>query len=109
MTKKYPVRLDMFKTAEFFIPAGEKWGYAFKLKLREVAKKCPIYHQKVETNIEGTSENGEKIPINTVGRWTFGVPGYAGHIVAYAGKIIVPKESPKEVYELIKFCIANFN
>jgi hypothetical protein len=53
-----------------------------KIFLRNVAKNQlrDYYHRAIETGIFGESDSGEKIPINTLGRWVFGTPGYMGHI-----------------------------
>ncbi len=107
--EEFPSRIPISSNiSAFFIPAGEKWGYNFKLKLRDVAKKSPIYFQKIFCPICGRDDNGKEIPIDTVGKWLFGVPGYMGHIRAFDGHIEIPVESPALVYNLIKFCIKNF-
>lgn len=107
--EEFPIRIPMSSNISTFnILAGVKWGYNFKLKLREVAKKSPIYHTKISCPICGRDDNGKEIPIDTVGRWLFGVSGYMGHIRAFDGHIEIPVESPALVYNLIKFCIKNF-
>ena len=57
-------------------------GASFKVFLRNELKKVSEYHTHVELdnpNVAGRTETGVPIPINTLGRWLFGVPGYAGN------------------------------
>jgi len=59
-------------------------GASFKVFLRNELKKVSEYHTPVEldnSNVAGRTEDGVPIPINTLGRWLFGVPGYAGNAV----------------------------
>jgi len=65
----------------FDFPVENKWGYSMKVVLRSVAKKLPEYHTPVEPVRHGRSDSGEEIPVNTLGRWAFGVPGYQGHCI----------------------------
>jgi len=60
-------------------------GGSFKIFLRNELKKIPEYHTPVEMDSEvaGRTEDGVPIPINTLGRWMFVVPGYAGNAVFY--------------------------
>lgn len=66
---------------EFSDLKGKVVGGGFKLYLRDVLKRVPEYHTVVELDfkVEGKSDEGVPIPINTLGRWLFGVPGYAGN------------------------------
>jgi hypothetical protein len=61
------------------------------LYLRNMLKKVPEYHRAVEMDfkIEGKSDRGVPIPVNTLGRWVFGVSGYAGNarFFAYPGEV----------------------
>jgi hypothetical protein len=57
-------------------------GASFKLYLRNELKQLREYHTPVELDnpaIAGRTETGVPIAINTLGRWLFGVPGYAGN------------------------------
>jgi len=59
-------------------------GAGFKVFLRNELKKIPEYHTPIELDnpdVAGRTEDGIPIPINTLGRWLFGVPGYAGNAV----------------------------
>jgi hypothetical protein len=59
-------------------------GASFKVFLRNELKKVAEYHIPVELDdpaVTGRTEDGVPIPINTLGRWLFGVPGYAGNAV----------------------------
>lgn len=107
MSAKYPVRLHGYGML-VAIRLPRSMGGGAKVFLREVAKaKAPnLFHQKVECGISGRSDSGNVIPINTVGRWLFGVPGYMGHVRVsnWEGldcKVEFPKDSPSEVRELI--------
>jgi hypothetical protein len=57
-------------------------GASFKVYLREKLKKVSEYHTPIELDnpgVAGRTEDGIPIPIGTLGRWLFGVPGYAGN------------------------------
>jgi hypothetical protein len=59
-------------------------GASFKIFLRNELKKVSEYHTPVELdnpNVAGRTEDGIPIPVNTLGRWMFGVSGYAGNAV----------------------------
>jgi len=85
---------------------GKPMGGMAKIHLRNIAKNIPEYHQKIETGICGQDGLGNKIPINSVGRWLFGVPGYMGHIrvMHWEGdcKIDFPADSPEIVHRLVQ-------
>ncbi len=77
-----------------------------KVFLRDVAKSMADYHQKIETGICGRTDAGQAIPIDSVGKWLFGTPGYMGHIRVsnWEGTIAVvefPDDSPMIVFGLI--------
>jgi hypothetical protein len=85
-------------------------GASFKVFLRNELKKVSEYHTHVELdnpNIAGRTETGVPIPINTLGRWLFGVPGYAGNAVfdGFSSPLQVVVNinatTPQEVVELI--------
>jgi hypothetical protein len=68
-------------------------GAGFKLYLREKLKGVQEYHTPIELDnpaITGRTDTGVPIPINTLGRWLFGVPGYAGN-ATFDGFGDVPK------------------
>lgn len=77
-----------------------------KVFLRDVARSVPAYHQKIETNICGRTDAGQAIPIDNVGKWLFGTPGYMGHIRVsnWEGTTAVvefPADSPIIIFDLI--------
>lgn len=64
-------------------PISNRWGTGLKMKVRDVAKTLPLYHIPVKINpeVSGRTDDGKKIPINTLGKWLFGTPGYMGNMV----------------------------
>jgi hypothetical protein len=87
------------------IQAARPLGLTAKVFIHEIARQLPFYNQSIKCRIKGEDKKGEKIAINTVGRWLFGAPGYAGRVrVALSGdKVLLyyPQGSPKVVHELI--------
>ncbi len=107
MTKKlvFPVRLHQLDRVEV-IRLPRPMGGSAKIFLRETAKKISEYHLAIECEIAGRSDSGETIPINSVGRWLFGVPGYMGHIrvTNWEGvdcKVEWPAQAPDVIHQLI--------
>lgn len=103
----FPKRLGDY-SAKATIRLPENKGAGAKVCLREIAKMrlAKMYHHPIETGICGKSDDGHEIPINTVGRWLFGTPGYMGHIRVtnwngLDAQIEYPKESPELVHTLI--------
>jgi len=90
---KVPVRGLPSKKVVYEFPSlkGKVEGGSFKLFLRAQLKKVPEYHEAVEMDfkVEGKSSEGIPIPVNTLGRWLFGVSGYAGNarFIALPGKV----------------------
>jgi hypothetical protein len=76
---------------EFPSLKGKVEGGSFKLYLRDQLKRVPEYHRAIELDfyVEGKTEDGIPIAINSLGRWLFGVTGYAGNarFFAYPGEI----------------------
>ncbi len=94
----------------FGIP--NKWGSSLKLAIREAAKHTPEYFFPIDFPFSGKSESGEEIPVNTLGRWVFGVPGFAGHLVFEGGtedKIVIhyPEGTPEEAKTMIRKAVEN--
>ncbi|MFA7070380.1 MAG: hypothetical protein WC144_06025 [Sulfurimonas sp.] len=88
------------------IPMLNRYGYGLKIAIRNEAKKLPSYHEPIECEICGRDDSGNEIPINTIGRWVFGTPGYMGHAMFDGGeneKIIIylPHETPEIVVKLL--------
>jgi hypothetical protein len=94
MVLRVPARGLPFKKVvyEFSDLKGKVEGGGFKLYLRDVLKGVPEYHRKIKLDVavEGKSDEGIPISVNTLGRWLFGVPGYAGN----ARFIALPDEVP---------------
>jgi hypothetical protein len=66
---------------QIILPSWYRTRREDEVILRALLKRTPEYHIPVELNprVEGWTEDGVPIPINTLGRWLFGVPGYAGN------------------------------
>jgi hypothetical protein len=87
------------------INAHKPLGLTAQVYIHEVARKLPLFNQEIDCDAQGQDKEGNKIDVNTVGRWLFGVPGYAGHVriasSANTVSIYFPKESPKAIYDLV--------
>jgi hypothetical protein len=59
---------------------SSRWGLDTKHKIRTIGKKLPLYGQKIVCPIMGEADSTTKIPINNIGRWLFGTPGYKSNI-----------------------------
>jgi hypothetical protein len=92
-------------TNSISINVGKELGITASVYIREIARKLPAFDMKFDSQEEGLTNEGESIPINTIGRWLFGVPGYEGHarIVAVNDSVQVyfPKDLPAGVSELL--------
>jgi hypothetical protein len=106
--QKFPVRLHGKRTL-VAINLPEPMGGSAKVYLRNVAKSevSELYNAPIEIGISGRTDTGEEIPINTVGRWLFGTPGYMGHVTVFnweghVANVEFPKDSPSVVHELIR-------
>jgi len=92
MVLRVPARGSMCMKVVYEFPElkGKVVGGSFKLYLRDLLKKVPEYHSVLEAiGIEGKTDTGIPVPVSTLGRWIFGVPGYAGNarFIAYPGEI----------------------
>lgn len=69
------------------IRAPNFWGHSLKIVARDTARKRfpMLYFERVDTGLVGKSETGEPIPVDTVGRLVWGVPGCAGRFVFEGG------------------------
>lgn len=87
------------------IQAPKPLGVTARVFINEATRKLSLYDQPIKCDAKGQDRKGKKIAVNTVGRWLFGVPGYAGHVrvVPAGSKVLLhyPKESPKVVHELV--------
>jgi hypothetical protein len=106
----------------FFIQIKNLWGYELKNAIHNEAKKLEAYHKKIEWSAVGYDDDGNPIPIDSVGKWIFGVKGYAGHVIFdYQGhdicpgvfkdkvRISLPLETPGIVTEILIAAIKNLN
>ena len=62
------------------IDANRMLGATAAVWVQEQARKLDQYDTPVDCWQIGKDINGNDIPINTLGRWLFGVPGYDGHV-----------------------------
>ena len=105
---KYPVRLrDHSRVLVIRLP--KNMGGSAKMFVRDVAKNHvkALYFAKIQCDIQGKSNTGKAIPINTVGKWLFGMPGYMGHVRVSNwdgrdAKVEFPQASPPEVIQLLE-------
>ena len=80
----------------------------FKIDVRNIAKTFPEYHIPINIypEVNGKSDDGDIIQINTLGRWIFGTPGYMGNVIFDAFEqpavIIVPECIPIEGIQLLE-------
>jgi len=77
--------------------------------LHDVAKAYfpGLYSHQIETGTSGQSNTGQEIPVNSVGRLLFGVPGHDGCMIIRKDVnndivVYVPERSPKEAHDLVK-------
>jgi len=105
--ERFPVRLHGYD-ALVVIRLPRPMGGNAKVFLRDAARSRlgHMYHHPIETGISGRSDTGQEIPINSVGKWLFGTPGYMGHVrvINWEGldaKVEFPKDSPRIVHELL--------
>jgi len=87
-----------------------RWGYALKIALRNACRSDELYSLPIETVpvVTGKSDlTGEIIPIDTLGKWVFGVPGYRGHIRVNGDMddeltVELPAGAPSEAFALVE-------
>lgn len=101
----------MIATEKFILPFPNEWGYSLKIAIRNEAKKLPLYRIPVEIKplVTGKNNEGKEIPIDILGRWVFGVPGYAGHIKIIPNEVgtIIEYPNVPEVEKLLLESIKN--
>ena len=61
---------------------GQVEGAGFKWYLRDVLRRVPDYHRVIEVDVDG---------VDTLGKWLFGIPGYAGNARFIANPDEVPR------------------
>ncbi|MEI7749875.1 MAG: hypothetical protein WCJ25_02625 [Candidatus Moraniibacteriota bacterium] len=81
------------------------------IAIREACKRHPNYRIPVDNGgVGGRTDQGETIPINSLGKWLFGTPGYRSHKLLdgemRSGQFVVrfyfPNEVPNEVQEMLE-------
>ena len=81
------------------------------IAIREVCKRHPNYRIPVDNGGAcGRTDQGETIPINSLGKWLFGTPGYRSHKLLDGemrnGQFVVrfhfPNEVPQEVRQMLE-------
>lgn len=107
MTKKsqqFPEKLTPLH-AKVVIDAGRPLGPTAEVYVREKARVLPEYDEQISYSASGVDEEGNKIVVNTVGRWLFGVPGFQGHVrIAPEGNTVTiyyPEQAPQIVHDLL--------
>lgn len=103
--EKFPIRLGNL-SGIFTITLPRPMEANAKIYLRNMAKGIRLYHTKIETGISGRANDGSEIPIDTIGKWLFGTPGYMGHIRVsnWDGcqcTINYPKDAPKSILQFL--------
>lgn len=107
---QFPVKVEMpqFSAALARLEAQGLGRANFKVLVREAAKRHPLYHTPVQLDpqVAGRSDQGEEIPVNTLGRWLFGVPGYQGN-ARFVGwdevpHVELPEDCPVHVVALLQ-------
>lgn len=88
------------------IDKPNRYGVNLKVAIREKAKKIAAYHCAIKWPFSGHTDSGDEIPINSVGRWIFGTPGYMGHAIFEGGcseQIVIwlPLGTPQIVSDII--------
>jgi len=90
---------------EFDVP--NRWGGGVKVAVRSVCKNLPEYYLRIEPVLMGRDDSGNEIPVNTLGKWAFGVPGCRGKLMFEGGetsKIVIyyPEGSPPELLSMLE-------
>ena len=74
---------------------------------REKCRQHPNYFLPIDNGgVNGKNEDKTPIPINVLGKWVFGTPGYMANIIInlYKSKLIIyfDPETPAEAMEMLK-------
>jgi hypothetical protein len=81
-------------------------GLTANVWVHERARKIEAYNQPILCPALGKSKEGREIPVNSVGRWLFGVPGYGGNVRIYADGDTVTmcysQDAPQLVHDLVQ-------
>jgi len=110
-----PARAQVSRRSDFVeyvfpTPVETLWS-DICIAIREACKRHPNYHIPVDNGgVCGRSDREEIIPINTLGKWLFGTPGYKSHKLLDGemreGQFVVrfhfPNEAPPAVREMLE-------
>lgn len=85
-------------------PIANKWGTGLKVVVRNAAKELPLYHKKITIDppVCGRDDYGREIPINTLGRWLFGTPGFAANMVVESFEENITFRIPEGIPEVVE-------
>lgn len=82
----------------------EARGITAYIFIHGIAMKQSLFDHPIQCPDNGMVE-GRELPIDTVGKWLFGVPGYDGHVAinVNGGKVLLsfPSKSPLVVHDLV--------
>lgn len=83
---KMQLKARMTPRKKIVFPYENVWGVNLKIALRNEAKNLELYRKPVELNplVSGSTDDGEPIPINNLGKYIFGTPGYKSNIVVWS-------------------------
>ena len=97
------------KNKKIIFPIVNKYGKNIKTVCRDIARDTSFYKYKIElddSTIKGIKD-GRQIPIDTLGAWAFGTPGYRGNFQFLPDKknitIRIPDNVPLIVDQLIDY------
>ena len=108
---KVPTRADVSRASPAVKSSkNNKHGMGLKQALREKSKTLPEYGIQVDNGgIDGKDDQYQPIPIDNLGKWLFGVPGYKGHLMVDVAddeiKVHISEEAPDEAFTLIRKAI----
>lgn len=101
-----PIRPFASRTLRW--PVQNHLGTGLKYVVRETAKTLPLYRRPVRfadypDAVFGVTDNGDRIPVDTFGRWLFGVPGFAGQcrFLSFDENIVIEVPPVPEAEQLI--------
>ncbi|HOQ79057.1 MAG TPA: hypothetical protein PLW94_02395 [Candidatus Absconditabacterales bacterium] len=83
-----------------------------KKAIRKICQNHPNYNIAVDNGGVFGESNGQSIPINNLGKWLFGTPGYKGHIIMSpenpeALRVYYPAITPKQAVEMLQSLTAD--
>ncbi len=91
--------------AKVVVDVGRPLGPTAEVFMHEKARALSQYNEQISCEASGVDAEGQKIAVNTVGRWLFGIPGFHGHvrIVPEDNTVIIyyPEQAPQVVHDLL--------